>query len=174
MSLGQWFPTFQKVVVPSPSGSSSPLLDPEDDGTTILHSVGSYWPNVFSLPPHLHSKFCTFAVFVIVILKRECLCGIVVTVYDRTLTQCHVPSCSDSLVTAITPKAIFRAALLRLPRPPPPPPPLYTLQRVASITDAYFKNIYLHVKFPGFSSVRCYFWCDSYLSHQNLIWQHGF
>jgi len=59
-----------------------------------------------------------FAMFVIVIRKRNCLCGIVVTVCGRTLTKCHVHSCSDSLVTAIIPKAIFRAALLPLPPSP--------------------------------------------------------
>jgi hypothetical protein len=40
VSLGKQFPIFLKIVEPSSSGSSSLLLDLEDEGTTIVRNVG--------------------------------------------------------------------------------------------------------------------------------------
>jgi hypothetical protein len=49
MKLDEWFPTFQSIIAPSTSGSSSPillgLLDPKDEGTKILQDIRSYLPN---------------------------------------------------------------------------------------------------------------------------------
>jgi hypothetical protein len=54
VSLGEWFPTFRKIIVSPPPRPSSPmilrakehrLLDPEDGGTKILRNVGSNSPN---------------------------------------------------------------------------------------------------------------------------------
>jgi len=39
--VGEKFPHFRRTVVPRSSG----LLDPEDEGITILRNVGNYLPN---------------------------------------------------------------------------------------------------------------------------------
>lgn len=48
VSLGECFPTFWRIIAPSSSGSVQELLDlldPEDEGTTILKNSGNYSPN---------------------------------------------------------------------------------------------------------------------------------
>jgi hypothetical protein len=47
VSPGIMLQLFQKnIIVPSSSGSSSPrrVLDPEDEGTTLLRNIGKYLP----------------------------------------------------------------------------------------------------------------------------------
>jgi len=54
MSLGECFPTFWRINVPSSSGSVQELLEmlnPEDDGTTILQNAGNYSPSNTVLHP---------------------------------------------------------------------------------------------------------------------------
>jgi hypothetical protein len=46
--LGKWFLTFQRIIVPSCSGSishSSWTLKPKDEGTMLLKDTGDYLPN---------------------------------------------------------------------------------------------------------------------------------
>lgn len=57
--LGECFPTFWRITVPSSSGSVQELLellDPDDEGTTILHNAGNYTPNNTVLHPTRHKS----------------------------------------------------------------------------------------------------------------------
>jgi hypothetical protein len=54
VSLSDCFPKFWRIIVPSSSGSVQELLellDPEDEGTTILQNAGNYSPNNTVLHP---------------------------------------------------------------------------------------------------------------------------
>ena len=109
------------------------MLDPEDGVTTIVHNVRNYSSNdtVSRAGRTLSSPLPLLEVLHV---RRICNCDPITKVFVRNfynLTKYHVPSSSDSLVTAINPKATFRAALI----------PPHGLERIATITDVYFKSI---------------------------------
>jgi hypothetical protein len=45
VSISKDLPTFQRIVVPSSSGPSSSMFDPEDEGTAIVPIVTQCVPN---------------------------------------------------------------------------------------------------------------------------------